>query len=168
MTGGRVGVLFVCLGNICRSPLAKWVLVHQAQQRGVLDALDIDSCGTGHWHIGKAADARSVEVARRYGLATPHCARQIDAARDFKRFHWIIAMDRDNRDGVLSLGTPAERVHLLRRFDPDLAGEPEHRLEVPDPYYGGAAGFEEVYAMVYRACEGLLERILEDLDAARG
>jgi protein-tyrosine phosphatase len=156
----RTGVLFVCLGNICRSPLAKGIFIHQARQRGVIELLDIDSCGTGPWHVGRCADSRSEEVALRHGVVLFHTARQLNPEADFARFHWLIAMDLNNRDALLDAGAPRERVHLMRTFDATLAGEPDHRLQVPDPYYGKGDGFLDVYNMLARASEGLLNAVL--------
>lgn len=153
-------VLFVCLGNICRSPLARVIFTHQARERGVLDRLTIDSCGTGPWHVGKGADGRSVEVARRHGLNLEHVARQLDPTSDFLRFDWLIAMDQDNCQHLLGAGAPPDRVHLMRSFDPALAGQPDRRLNVPDPYWGEGDGFERVYDMLEAACAGLLERVI--------
>lgn len=155
----RVSVLFVCLGNICRSPLAKVVFAERARQRGVLDRLRIDSCGTGHWHAGGPADARSVSVARRNGLVLEHVARQIDPRRDFLEFDLIIAMDTENTDVLTMRGAPMERVHLVRSFDPEMAGKPDSEIGVPDPYVGGEEGFDEVYRMLDRACRGLLDHL---------
>jgi protein-tyrosine phosphatase len=154
------GVLFVCLGNICRSPLARVIFEDHAEKRGVLHQLDIDSCGTGHWHVGEGADRRSVEIAQRRGLKLPHCARQLDPAADFERFHWLIAMDRENRANVIAAGAPRERVHLMRSFDPATAGAPERELDVPDPYYGEGDGFARVYDMLTAASVGLLDAVL--------
>jgi protein-tyrosine phosphatase len=156
----KTGVLFVCLGNICRSPLARMIFAAHAEKRGVSDLLEIDSCGTGHWHVGKGADYRSVEIARQRGLTLPHCARQLDPGSDFRRFHWLIAMDRENRANVISAGAARERVYLMRSFDPAMRGLPEHELDVPDPYYGHGDGFARVYDMLAAASDGLLEAVL--------
>lgn len=153
----RTGVLFVCLGNICRSPLAKGLFQDLVRERGVGDRFDIDSCGTGGWHAGNGADPRTVQIAAFHGLTFDHCARQLDPRRDFDRFHYLLAMDLDNKAGLLHAGAPAHKVHLMRSFDPSLKGEPDHRLIVPDPYYGGSEGFEKMYVMLRAACEGLLE-----------
>jgi protein-tyrosine phosphatase len=155
----RTSLLFVCLGNICRSPLAKWIFTHQAKERGVLDRFTIDSCGTGGWHAGGPADPRSIAVALEHGLEIEHAARQIEPRVDFARFEYLLAMDRHNRDTMLTLGAPKERVILMRSFDPTLAGKREEYLDVPDPYHGGEDGFEKVYQMLWRACEGLIERV---------
>jgi protein-tyrosine phosphatase len=163
-----VSVLFVCLGNICRSPVAEGVFIHLAQERGVLDRFRVDSAGTGHWHVGRPADPRSLAVAERHCVFLPSRARQVDPASDFPAttspettgFDLLIGMDRDNCAALRALGAPAERVGLLRGFDPALAGEPLHRLDVPDPYYGGPEGFEHMYEMIHAACAGLLSALL--------
>lgn len=164
----QTSILFVCLGNICRSPVAEGVFIHLARERGVLDRFRIDSAGTGHWHTGKPADPRSLAVAERHGVYLPSRARQVDPASDFPPtggteqagFDLLIGMDRDNCAALRSLGAPANRVGLLRGFDPALAGEPLHRLDVPDPYYGGPEGFEHMYEMIHAACAGLLAGLL--------
>jgi protein-tyrosine phosphatase len=166
----RISVLFVCLGNICRSPLAEGVFIELARERGVLDRLRIDSAGTGAWHVGKRADPRSIAVARKHGIELPSVARQIDPRADFVHpddpdapgFDWLIAMDRSNAARMLSLGASRQRVRLLRSFDRSLAGVPADSpdLEVPDPYYGGESGFDDSYSMIRRACEGLLDALL--------
>ncbi len=155
----RVGVLFVCLGNICRSPLAKWVFMDAAEHAGLTPQLDIDSCGTGHWHAGGPADPRSTAIAQRFGLATPHVARQVAPLYDFERFRLLIAMDRANVRRLLELGAPRDRVRLMRSFDPALASAPDHAREVPDPYEGTERDFEEVYWMIQRASSGLIEHV---------
>lgn len=156
----RIGVLFVCLGNICRSPLAKWIFTDMATRRGVRERFDIDSCGTGHWHVGKGADPRSTAVALSRGIEASHTARRLAPGSDFERFAYLLAMDTDNRDALLHAGAPAERVFLMRSFDPALLGEPDHRLIVPDPYYGGPEGFDRVYDMLSAACDGFLGAVL--------
>ncbi len=156
MSEPKIGVLFVCLGNICRSPMAKGIFLHQARQRGVLERFDVDSCGTGGWHAGGPADPRTVACAAKNGITFPHVVRQVAPGTDFARFHYLLAMDLSNRDRLLHLGAPRDRVHLMRKFDATLRDEPEHRLEVPDPYQGGDDGFQRVYEMLWRASEGLL------------
>jgi protein-tyrosine phosphatase len=126
----------------------------------VLHLLDIDSCGTGGWHVGEGADPRAVQAARERGLDLPHRARQLDPASDFERFEWLIAMDRENKAGVIAAGADPARVHLMRSFDPALADEPEHRLDVPDPYYGPGDGFARVCEMLEEASHGLLDAVL--------
>ncbi len=152
-------ILFVCLGNICRSPLAKGVFIHQAKSRGMLDQLRIDSCGTGHWHAGGPADPRTILVAERNGVRFEHTARQIDAASDFHTFDLILPMDAQNKRDLLRLGAPADRVRLFRSFDPALQDAPDHALTVPDPYSGDEHAFQQVYEMLWTASTGLLDHL---------
>lgn len=159
-SGEQIGVLFVCLGNICRSPLAEGLFLHFAQARGVAHRFDVDSAGTGGWHAGERADPRSLHVAHKHGIALPSRARKIDPASDWLRFRHIIAMDRQNRDDLLAAGAPHAHVSLLRSFDPGLASARGAALDVPDPYGGDAEGFENVFTMAHRACNGLLEHLL--------
>jgi protein-tyrosine phosphatase len=157
MAVDRIGVLFVCLGNICRSPLAETVFRALVERAGLADRFDIDSAGTSSYHTGEAPDPRTVDVAKRHGMRVDHVARQV-TARDLDRFDYVLAMDRENLR-KLERATGGHRgraeVRLLRSFDPE-AGED---LEVPDPYFGGPRGFEEVHAMVERACRSLLDHI---------
>lgn len=155
-------LLFVCLGNICRSPLAEGLFIQRARDRGVADRFVVDSAGTGAWHVGKPADPRSIAVAREHGVHLPSIARQIDPETDFTRFGLILAMDRSNRTDLIDLGAPRERVRLMRSFDPSLAGASDHDLDVPDPYYGRGDGFQRVYDMLLRATDGLLDELLKD------
>ncbi len=154
-----IGVLFVCLGNICRSPLAEGIFAHLAERRGVRDRFLIESCGIGSWHVGERADRRSIAIARRYGIELMSLARQVDPESDFERFRWLIAMDRSNADALLRHGADAAHVRLMRSFDPALNGKPQHELEVPDPYEWPGDGFDEVYKMLRSACEGLLDAL---------
>ncbi len=135
-------VLFVCLGNICRSPLAEIIVRDEAAQRGLTERFTLASAGTGDWHIGHGADHRSVAIARKYALdLSRHRARQItrDGIADWD---WFIAMDRSNRQDLLDMGAPAERILLMRQF------ESGQELDVPDPYYGGPEGFDQAYHML--------------------
>ncbi len=154
---GATGVLFVCMGNICRSPLGEGIFIHLARQRGVLDRFDVDSCGTGAWHAGEKADPRSIAIGKKHGIKIPSIARQFEASTDIERFDLILAMDRQNERDLLSEGAPRERVRLMRSFDPTLSEADANVLDVPDPYYGRGDGFERVYDMLTRACEGLLD-----------
>ncbi len=153
-----VSVLFVCLGNICRSPLAEGVLRHLGEEDG-LD-LRVDSAGTGAWHVGEPPDPRSVEVAARNGITLEGRARRLEPD-DLDDFDYVIAMDRSNLAHIEALrGRRGGRasIHLLREFDPE-AGDGDR--EVPDPYYGGPRGFDTVFDMVHRSCVALLRRIDE-------
>ncbi|MCG3124811.1 MAG: putative low molecular weight protein-tyrosine-phosphatase [Phycisphaerales bacterium] len=158
--GPRRGVLFVCTGNICRSPLAEALFRHHAGRRRVIDLFDIASCGTGGWHAGDDADPRTLAVARQYGIPMRHVARQLDSTCDFDRFEWILAMDRSHMNALLPYRRPTSRLHLMREFDPACAGLAGRDLDVPDPYYGGPEGFESMYQMLDRACRGLLDHML--------
>ncbi|MCL4742462.1 MAG: low molecular weight phosphotyrosine protein phosphatase [Phycisphaerales bacterium] len=155
-------LLFVCLGNICRSPLAEGIFLHLADARGVRDRFEADSCGTGAWHVGERPDARAAAVARQNGVKLVSIARQLDPRRDFERFDLLLPMDRTNRDDLLDAGAPESRVRLMRSFDPTLAGAGERELDVPDPYYGGPDGFQHVFDMLVRSCTGLLDRMARE------
>ena len=159
-----IRVLFVCLGNICRSPLAEGVFLHLAKEAGVADRFEVDSAGTGDWHVGERPDKRATAVAEKHGVLLPSRARQVSPA-DFDRFDHIVAMDRENmwdleRMAKFKTGARA-KIHLLRVDDPDRA-EGDDRHDVPDPYYGGPSGFDAVYEMVHRSCKALLERLLRE------
>jgi protein-tyrosine phosphatase len=160
---GARSVLFVCMGNICRSPLAEGVFVHLAQERGVRHQLTVDSCGTGGWHAGEPPDIRSRAVARRNGIELFGAARQVQPSSDFSRFDLLIPMDNANRDSLIESGAPCERTHLLRLYEPAVRAMsvmgriPTRDLIVPDPYYGGESGFDDVFSMVHAACKGLLD-----------
>src|SRR5688500_9197236 len=169
MTTDQTRVLFVCLGNICRSPLAEGVFRSLVRSRGLDAHYHVDSAGTGAWHVGEAPDPRSIAVALKNGVRLTGQARQVEAA-DLEDFGYLIAMDRQNLTELRALarGTRAAHgasaaIHLLREFDP----EPEDQ-QVPDPYHGGQEGFDRVYAMVVRACAGLLDTLEERRALVRG
>jgi protein-tyrosine phosphatase len=148
---------FVCLGNICRSPTAEAVMRHLIKEEGLEQKVLLDSAGLGDWHVGQARDSRSQAVGRRRGIPLEGVARQFQPS-DFARFDYVLAMDRQNRDGLLDLAPDDEarsKVRLLRSFDP--AAPPE--AEVPDPYYGGPQGFDQVFDICEAACAGLLEHL---------
>jgi protein-tyrosine phosphatase len=151
-----VRLLFVCLGNICRSPTAEGVMRHVIAEAGMQDRIELDSAGTGSWHIGSAPDERATAAARERGVTLAGAARQVRPA-DLEAFDLILAMDRSNLRDLQALGDgEAEgKIRLLREFDPANAGD----LDVPDPYYGAAGGFAEVFDLVESACRGLLDEI---------
>ncbi len=148
-------ILFVCLGNICRSPLAEGTFAHLAGQADV--DVRIDSAGTGSWHVGERPDARAQAVARARGIELPGHARRVSSS-DMHDFDYVIAMDRSNLAHLAALGRSSRgsaRLHLLREFD----SEARRDKDVPDPYYGGRRGFEECFRIVERSCRGLLESL---------
>jgi protein-tyrosine phosphatase len=160
MSSARKKILFVCMGNICRSPLAHAVFEHLAAQRGVADLFAVDSCGTHAYHVGELADPRMRAAAKEHGVRIDHRARHL-RPQDLNHFDIIAAADRDNLADIRMLATSEEqlaKVVLLRDFDPDPAGEPD----VPDPYYGGARGFEKVFQIVHRSCGMLLDELTQN------
>ena len=151
----KVSVLFVCMGNICRSPAAEGVFRSYVEQQGVANHIDIDSAGAIDYHCGKSADPRMRAAASRRGYPLTSAARQV-LPEDLDRFDLIVAMDRDNLHYLQELaGGPQTRIRLLGSFLPEHQGHPEQAPEVPDPYYGGAQGFENVLDMIERACPAL-------------
>ena len=157
-SGRTTGVLFVCLGNICRSPLAHVVFAHKVAERGLADRIRVDSCGTGSWHVGGGADPGSVAVAARHGLdLSGHRARQLRRS-DADRFQWIVCMDRSNVVNTRrDTGRPDLDLVLLRDHDPLGGGD------VPDPWAQGRGAFDQVYEIVERSTEGLLEAVVAGL-----
>ena len=151
-------LLFVCLGNICRSPLAEGVFLHLVTEADLLDHYVIDSAGTSAYHVGERPDRRSIAVAQKHGVVLPSRARQVELA-DYEAFDLLVAMDRSNHRDLLSDQPSAAtaRLVMLRDYDPAGPGD------VPDPYYGGPRGFDDVYAMVERCSR----RLLEELEADR-
>jgi protein-tyrosine phosphatase len=151
-----VKILFVCLGNICRSPTAEGVMAKLVAEAGLGDQIQLDSAGTGAWHVGEPADARARAAARARGIELDSAARQV-RAEDFERFDLILAMDASNQHALRRLApdeAAREKVRLLRELDP--ASADLHDLDVPDPYYDSQRGFEIVLDQVQAACEGLL------------
>ena len=153
-------ILFVCMGNICRSPTAEAVMRARVREAGLEDEISVDSAGTGSWHAGEPPDPRSVAAGARRGLSVGGAARQVRAG-DFDTFDLMLACDTDNvRDLRRLAKTEAGRakVRLLREFDPASAGAPD--LDVPDPYFGaGGDGFERVIDLIDAACVGLLAQL---------
>jgi protein-tyrosine phosphatase len=152
-------LLFVCLGNICRSPTAEGVMRSLVAREGCEVEIEIDSAGTGAWHVGSAPDSRATAAARGRGVTLGGQARKV-TPEDFEEFDLILAMDGSNLHDLKQLAEGEDqraKVRLLREFDP--ASEGQSDLDVPDPYYGGERGFEDVFDLVRAACEGLLAQI---------
>jgi protein-tyrosine phosphatase len=153
-------ICFVCLGNICRSPTAHGVMARLVDDAGLTEVVTIDSAGTAAHHVGELPDARSRAAAERRGFALTHRARQFVAA-DFARFDLVLAMDLENLGNLrrLAAGRPVQ-IALFRSFDPTAGSD----AEVPDPWYGGADGFETVLDQCERACAGLLAHVRARLE----
>ena len=141
-------LLFVCLGNICRSPTAEWVMRHLVAERGLEDEIEIDSAGTGDWHIGHPPDERATEAAARRGITLGGAARQI-TADDFRTYDRVLAMDDENLADLRRIAPPGTE-HKIRK----LAD-----VDVPDPYYGRGDGFDRVLDIVEDACARLLDEL---------
>ena len=150
-------ILFVCLGNIVRSPLAEHMFRHLTDQAGLGDKYVVDSAGTSAYHVGESPDSRMRKVAAEHGLVYHGRARQFTKA-DLGKFDLILAMDLDNMENVLSMASSPEeekKVVLMREFDPQASPG----AAVPDPYYGGADGFYNVYKIIERTCQNLLDKL---------
>ena len=159
-----VRLLFVCLGNICRSPTAEGVMRSLVARAGLRERVLLDSAGTGSWHVGSPPDERARAAAAARGFLLEGSARQV-RREDYLEFDLLLAMDSSNLDELRRLA-PGEqerdKVRLLREFDPAAAAVAEaagRDLDVPDPYYGAAGGFDEVLDLVQAACQGLLEQV---------
>ena len=159
-----VSLLFVCLGNICRSPTAEGVMRWLLEREWLQDEIETDSAGTGAWHVGSAPDPRASTAAGSRGVTLGGTARQV-VPEDFERFDLILAMDGANLRDLQLLasdehpegGPRKAEIRLLREFDPSSRDLGE--LDVPDPYYGAPGGFDEVFEMALAACEGLLAEV---------
>lgn len=167
----KVSVLFVCMGNICRSPTAEGVFRHVVKQKNMLDVISIDSAGTHAYHIGESPDSRSQAMAksRDVDLSSQRARKAIQ--EDFERFDYVIAMDNSNFEDLKHLANEKQqsRLYLFMSFVNGKGGkevpDPSNswsNSEVPDPYYGGGNGFERVFDMVQSASEGLLQHIVEN------
>ena len=148
-------ILFVCSGNICRSPLAEALFKRQAEEAGLSARFHVDSAGTHDYHEGQPADPRACRVGQRYGLSVTSIARPV-VDEDFERFDLIVAMDRGHRRELRARAGRARegKIRLMRDFDPGSVGH-----DVPDPYYDGEPEFEKVLSILEPACRGLLESL---------
>lgn len=149
----KVKVLFVCLGNICRSPLAAAILKDKIKKNGMNSWVEVDSCGTSNYHIGDTADPRTLANASRNEIAIDHCVRQL-SNQDLENFDFIIAMDKSNYQNILRLSNARNfeyKIRMMRDFDPVAKGG-----EVPDPYHGNEKGFQEVFEMLDRSIKNFI------------
>jgi protein-tyrosine phosphatase len=153
-----VSVLFVCMGNICRSPTAQGVFRNLVEKEGLSHLIHTDSAGTIAYHVGEQPDRRARQTALKRGVDLSDLRARRSRSEDFEAFDYVIAMDRTNYNDLLEICPPGheERLHLLLDFAPH---RPED--EVPDPYYGGVAGFDRVFDLVEDASRGLLQHIRE-------
>ncbi len=164
-------LLFVCLGNICRSPTAEGVMRALVREAGMDGRIELDSAGTGGWHVGESPDARATEAAGRRGIALEGSARKV-RPRDFEEFDLILAMDHSNLRDLQRLAPDEQarqKVRLLREWG-RAGSQSDGDLDVPDPYYGGPGGFDEVLDLVQASCASLLAELRErDIErSARG
>lgn len=154
----KVRVLFVCLGNICRSPLGAAILKKKVKDKGMDSWVEVDSCGTSNYHIGDNADPRTIASAKQHGVPIDHCARQLTAA-DLDTFDFIFAMDKSNYHNIVKLSQEKnirEKVRMMREFDPVPEGG-----EVPDPYHGTEEDFKKVFDILDRSTERFADHLLE-------
>jgi protein-tyrosine phosphatase len=158
-SASKSSVLFVCMGNICRSPTAEGVFRKVVTDAGLLDRIHIESAGTHAYHVGHPPDRRAQAAANRRGVVLQNIRAKRVRDEDFETFDYILAMDRDNLGELVARAPRAfsDRLHLFLEF----AGAGRMQ-EVPDPYYGGPSGFELVLDLVEDASKGLLERIRAD------
>lgn len=169
MTQAPHRILFVCTGNICRSPLAQRVLEHRASERGLRERVQAESRGIGAWHVGEDTDPRMQETAMRHGIDARHTAAQL-SLKDLQDYDLILAMDRSHLADMRRMAGRAPnaaelraRIRMFRDFDSEAGGD----RDVPDPYYGGIDGFENVFAMVNRTCNAILDSLFSAEGASR-
>lgn len=149
----KTKVLMVCLGNICRSPLAEGILKSKVDTSKVY----VDSAGTGHWHVGNSPDPRSIEVAKKHGLNISLQKGRQFQKKDFTSFDYIFVMDNSNYDNVIALANSEEDIAKVQLILDEIF--PGENVDVPDPYYGGGQGFESVYQMLDEACDQIASRL---------
>jgi protein-tyrosine phosphatase len=156
----KIKVLFVCLGNICRSPLAEAIFKHKLKERGLTAKVDADSCGTSNYHIGDNPDPRTIANAKKNGVSIDHCGRQL-SVDDLDAFDYILAMDSSNFRNIhliLKDEKHKPKIQMMRDYDPQGKGD------VPDPYYGGEKNFQEVFEILDRTMDGFLDKLESDVE----
>lgn len=150
----KTRILFVCLGNICRSPLAEAIFKHKIRAKKLAHLVEADSCGTANYHVGDTPDPRTIRNALKNGVVIDHLGRQL-SARDLEAYDFILAMDRSNHTNILRLSNATDHAHkirLMRSFDINSSGD-----EVPDPYYGDEAGFQNVFEILSHSVDSFIE-----------
>jgi protein-tyrosine phosphatase len=150
-------ILMVCLGNICRSPLAEGILQHKADKSNL--NIEVDSAGTAAYHVGNLPDERSIEVAKKYGIDLTHQRARQFKKSDFNNFDVIYAMDTENYNNILKLATSKSDEEKVKLILNEI--EPNSNSSVPDPYYGGKEGFENVYQQLDMACSKIINKFEE-------
>ncbi|MCH7963878.1 MAG: low molecular weight phosphotyrosine protein phosphatase [Bacteroidetes bacterium] len=154
-------ILFVCMGNICRSPAAEAIMKKTIEKNNLSDKIEIDSAGTIEYHSGESADSRMIVYAKKRGYIVDSTARQFDMAKDFEQFDYIVTMDNENLEDIKSMDVLNNHKHKIFRmvdFCENCTID-----EIPDPYYNSASGFEEVLDMLEDATNGLLNRVINDI-----
>ena len=154
----KARILFVCLGNICRSPLAEAIFKHKIKQRDFAQHYASDSCGTSNYHIGGTPDSRTIANALKNGVTMDHLGRQL-CAKDLEEYDYVLAMDNSNYQNILKLANGQHysgKVALMRSYDPVGKGG-----EVPDPYYGGESHFQEVFDILDRTMDNFIQHLNE-------
>jgi protein-tyrosine phosphatase len=152
----KIHILFVCLGNICRSPLAEAIFKHKIKGTPLEELVEADSCGTSNYHIGDIPDHRTIANARKNGVAIDHYGRQL-CTNDLEQYDYVLAMDQSNYQNILRIAEKHHdrtRVMLMRDFDPLGKGE-----SVPDPYYGTEKDFQEVFDILNRTMDGFIRSL---------
>ncbi len=156
-----IKLLFVCMGNICRSPTAHAMMRHQVQSRGLADRIEIDSAGTHAYHVGELPDPRSRHTAQARGIGTDNIYARKIQSEDYTEFDFILAMDKQNLD-LIQAGAPAHSSARIELFlQAARRADLTEQFEVPDPYYGGDEGFEQVFDLVDLGCDALLNELLD-------
>ncbi len=157
----KTKILFVCLGNICRSPLAHAIFEDLVEKNGLSDRFEIESCGVGDWHVGEMPDSRMIAEAKKHNIKMKHLVGRTLQAMDIVYYDLILPMDVSNMGALLTESLPEfkHKIKLFRTFDP-LNNTTD--AEVPDPYFGGEDGFSDVYEIVERTCKNLLNELTKD------
>lgn len=159
MKKGKIKLLFICLGNICRSPAAHAVMQKLVDDNDLQDAIEVDSAGIGNWHVGQLPDSRMRERGSLRGYRVDHHARQFDAAHDFAYFDYIVVMDEDNYRNITRQAHGSDDASKVVRMA-DYFSQYPNATSVPDPYYGGISDFDRALDLIEDGCSGLLKQLI--------